>query len=195
MLSLDHMLPLNNTSDHISSAFFEKWKYALEFFEIFSDKFKCSVLVREIKKINFFMVIIMYFFLIGIVSNAPKSFHFRSLCFFFSQQSFCFLSLQRQRIQSCEADTIPKPALRNVQMFLLRTHFWLGTWHHHIWRRCKQSRLLYWMRPDVQKPHGLFGCKLWIFHRKSSFYSIWHWGFFRNNKLNTENYAVSVSIK
>ena len=50
MLSLDRMLLLNNTSDHISSAFFEKLKYALEFFEIFSDKFKCSVLVRQKKK-------------------------------------------------------------------------------------------------------------------------------------------------
>ena len=69
-------------------------------------------------KKKIFMVIIMYFFLIRIVSNAPKSFHFRFLCFFFSQQSFCFLSLQRQRIQSCEADTIPKPAIRNVQMSL-----------------------------------------------------------------------------
>ena len=74
------------------------------------------------------MVIICNFlFLIRIVSNAPKSFHFRSLCLFFSQQSFCFLSLQRQRIQSCEAVTIPKPAKRDVQMFLSRTHFWLET--------------------------------------------------------------------
>ena len=156
MLSLDHMLPLNNTSDHISSAFFEKWKYALEFFEIFSDKFKCSVLVRQNKK-KCFMAIIMHFFLIRIVSNAPKTFHFRSLCLFFSQQSFCFLSLQRQRIQSCEADTIPIPALRNVQMSLLRTQFWCGKWHPNTWGRRKQSALLYWMRPDVQKPHGLFG--------------------------------------
>ena len=74
------------------------------------------------------MVIICNFlFLIRIVSNAPKSFHFRSLCLFFSQQSFCFLSLQRQRIQSCEADTIPKQEKRDVQMFLSRTHFWLET--------------------------------------------------------------------
>ena len=166
------MFPLNNTLGHISSAFFEKWKYAPEFFEIFSDKLKCSVLARQIKKIIFLWLSSCIFFLIRVVSNAPKSFHFRSLCLFFSQQSFCFLSLQRQRIQSCEADTIPKPAIRNVQMFLLRTHFWLGTWHHHIWRRYKQSTLLYWMRPDVQKPHGLFGWKLWIFHRKSSIYSI-----------------------
>ena len=170
--------------------FFEKWKYALEVFEIYSNKFKCSILARQVKK-SFFMVIINNFlFLIRIVSNAPKSFHFRSLCLFFSQQSFCFLSLQRQRIQSCEADTIPKPAIRNVQMFLLRTHFWCRTRYLHITWRKKQSTLLYWMRPDVQKPHGLFRWKLWIFHRKSSFYSIWHWGFFRNNKLNTENYAV-----
>ena len=71
--------------------FFEKWKYALEFFEIYSNKFKCSVLARQVKK-SFFMVIICnYLFLIRIVSNAPKSFHFRSLCLFFSQQSFCFL--------------------------------------------------------------------------------------------------------
>ena len=74
------------------------------------------------------MVIICNFlFLIRIVSNAPKSFHFRSLCLFFSQQSFCFLSLQRQRIQSCEAVTIPKQEKRDVQMFLSRTHFWLET--------------------------------------------------------------------
>ena len=31
MLSLDHMFPLNNNSDLISDAFFEKWKFALEF--------------------------------------------------------------------------------------------------------------------------------------------------------------------
>ena len=142
------------------------------------------------KKIKFFMVIIMNLFLIRIVSNAPKSFHFRFLCLFFSQQSFCFLSLQRQRIQSCEADTIPKPAKSDVQMFLLRTHFWCRTWYLHTWRRCKQSVLLYWMRRDLLQPHGLFGCKLWIFHRKLSFYSIWHWGFLRNNKLNSKNYAV-----
>ena len=104
MLSLDHMLPLNNTS----------------------NKLKCSVLVRQGKKYLFFKVIIMNFFLIRIVSNAPKSFYFR-LCLFFSQQSFCFLSLQHQRIQSCEADTIPKPAIRNVQLFLLRTHVWFRT--------------------------------------------------------------------
>ena len=143
MLSLDHMLPLNDTSDLISSAFFEKWKYALEFFEIYSNKFKCSVLARQVKK-SFFMVIICNFlFLIRIVSNAPKSFHFRSLCLFFSQQSFCFLSLQRQRIQSCEADTIPKQEKRDVQMFLSRTHFWLETWYLHIKCRKKQSIILY----------------------------------------------------
>ena len=148
MLSLDHMLPLNNTSDHISIAFFEKWKYALEFFEIFSNKLKCSVLVRQGKKYLFFKVIIMNFFLIRIVSNAPKSFYFR-LCLFFSQQSFCFLSLQHQRIQSCEADTIPKPAVRNVQLFLLRTHVWFRTWYLHISGRKKQSKLLYWMRQII----------------------------------------------
>ena len=48
------MLPLNNTSDHISSAFFEKWKYALEFFKIFQKKIKCSVLVRQVEKIIFY---------------------------------------------------------------------------------------------------------------------------------------------
>ena len=129
------------------------------------------------------------FFLIRTVSNAPKSFHFR-LCLFFSQQSFRFFSLQHQRIQSCEADTIPKPAKCDVQMFLLRTHFWCRTWYLHIRWREKQSALLYWMRPDVPRPHGLLGWKLRIFHRKLSFYSIWHWGFLRNNKLNSKNYAV-----
>ena len=190
MLSLDHMLPLNNTSDHISSAFFLNWKYALEFIEIFSNKLKCSVPFRQIKKIKFFMVIIMNLFLIRIVSNAPKSFHFRFLCLFFSQQSFRFLSLQHQRIQSSEADTIPKPAKCDVQMFLLRTHFWCRIWYLHIGWREKQSALLYWMRADVPRPHGLLGWKLRIFHRKLSFYSIWHWGFLRNNKLNSKNYAV-----
>ena len=175
--------------------FFEKWKYALEFYEIYSNKFKCSVLARQVKK-SFLMVIICNFlFLIRIVSNAPKSFHFRSLCLFFSQQSFCFLSLQRQRIQSCEADTIPKPAKSDVQMFLLRTHFWCRTWYLHIGWREKQSALLYWMWPDVPRPHGLLGWKLRIFHRKLSFYSIWHWGFLRNNKLNSKNYAVWVSME
>ena len=140
--------------------FFEKWKYALEFFEIYSNKFKCSVLARQVKK-SFFMVIICNFlFLIRIVSNAPKSFHFRSLCLFFSQQSFCFLSLQRQRIQSCEVVTIPKPAKRDVQMFLLRTHFWLETWYLHIKCRKKQSIILYSMRRHVLQPHGLFNRRL-----------------------------------
>ena len=160
MLSLDHMLPLNDTSDLISSAFFEKWKYALEFFEIYSNKFKCSVLARQVKK-SFFMVIICNFlFLIRIVSNAPKSFHFRSLCLFFSQQSFCFLSLQRQRIQSCEAVTIPKQEKRDVQMFLSRTHFWLETWYLHIKCRKKQSIILYQMRWHVLQPHGPFSWRL-----------------------------------
>ena len=160
MLSLDHMLPLNDTSDLISSAFFEKWKYALEFFEIYSNKFKCSVLARQVKK-SFFMVIICNFlFLIRIVSNAPKSFHFRSLCLFFSQQSFCFLSLQRQRIQSCEADTIPKQEKRDVQMFLSRTHFWLETWYLHIKCRKKQSIILYQMRWHVLQPQGPFSWRL-----------------------------------
>ena len=160
MLSLDHMLPLNDTSDLISSAFFEKWKYALEFFEIYSNKFKCSVLARQVKK-SFFMVIICNFlFLTRIVSNAPKSFHFRSLCLFFSQQSFCFLSLQRQRIQSCEAVTIPKQEKRDVQMFLSRTHFWLETWYLHIKCRKKQSIILYQMRWHVLQPQGPFSWRL-----------------------------------
>ena len=140
MFTLDHMLPLNDTSDFISSAFFEKWKYAPEFTEIFSNKLKCSVPFWQIKNKIFFMVIIMNFLLIRTVSNAPKSFHFR-LCLFFSQQSFCFLSLQHQRIQSCEADTIPKPAKCDVQMFLLRTHFWCRTWYLRIKWREKQSDL------------------------------------------------------
>ena len=140
--------------------FFEKWKYALEFFEIYSNKFKCSVLARQVKK-SFFMVIICNFlFLIRIVSNAPKSFHFRSLCLFFSQQSFCFLSLQRQRIQSCEAVTIPKQEKRDVQMFLSRTHFWLETWYLHIKCRKKQSIILYQMRWHVLQPHGPFSWRL-----------------------------------
>ena len=140
--------------------FFEKWKYALEFFEIYSNKFKCSVLARQVKK-SFFMVIICNFlFLIRIVSNAPKSFHFRSLCLFFSQQSFCFLSLQRQRIQSCEADTIPKQEKRDVQMFLSRTHFWLETWYLHIKCRKKQSIILYQMRWHVLQPQGPFSWRL-----------------------------------
>ena len=140
--------------------FFEKWKYALEFFEIYSNKFKCSVLARQVKK-SFFMVIICnYLFLIRIVSNAPKSFHFRSLCLFFSQQSFCFLSLQRQRIQSCEAVTIPKQEKRDVQMFLSRTHFWLETWYLHIKCRKKQSIILYQMRWHVLQPHGPFSWRL-----------------------------------
>ena len=54
MLSLDHMLPLNNTSSHISSDFFEKLKYALEFFEIISDKLQCSVLAWQVKVIIFY---------------------------------------------------------------------------------------------------------------------------------------------
>ena len=154
MLSLDHMLP------YFKCFFFEKWKYALEFFEIYSNKFKCSVLARQVKK-SFLMVIICNFlFLIRIVSNAPKSFHFRSLCLFFSQQSFCFLSLQRQRIQSCEADTIPKQEKRDVQMFLSRTHFWLETWYLHIKCRKKQSIILYSMRRHVLQPHGLFNRRL-----------------------------------
>ena len=140
--------------------FFEKWKYALEVFEIYSNKFKCSVLARQVKK-SFLMVIICNFlFLIRIVSNAPKSFHFRSLCLFFSQQSFCFLSLQRQRIQSCEADTIPKQEKRDVQMFLSRTHFWLETWYLHIKCRKKQSIILYQMRWHVLQPHGPFSWRL-----------------------------------
>ena len=147
-------------------------KICFRVLEIFANKLKCSVLVRQVKKVSFLRLSSWIFFLIRIVSNAPKSFHFRSLCLFFSQQSFRFLSLQRQRIQSCEADTIPIPAIRNVHMFLLRTHFWLGTWHPHIWRRRKQSTFLYWMRPDLLQPRGLFGWKLWIFHRKSLFYSI-----------------------
>ena len=140
--------------------FFEKWKYALEFFEIYFNKFKCSVLARQVKK-SFFMVIICNFlFLIRIVSNAPKSFHFRSLCLFFSQQSFCFLSLQRQRIQSCEAVTIPKQEKRDVQMFLSRTHFWLETWYLHIKCRKKQSIILYQMWWHVLQPHGPFSWRL-----------------------------------
>ena len=140
--------------------FFEKWKYALEVFEIYSNKFKCSILARQVKK-SFFMVIINNFlFLIRIVSNAPKSFHFRSLCLFLSQQSFCFLSLQRQRIQSCEAGPISKQEKRDVQMFLSRTHFWLETWYLHIKCRKKQSIILYQMRWHVLQPHGPFSWRL-----------------------------------
>ena len=140
--------------------FFEKWKYALEFFEIYSNKFKCSVLARQVKKLFFMVIICNFLFLIRIVSNAPKSFHFRSLCLFFSQQSFCFLSLQRQRIQSCEAVTIPKQEKRDVQMFLSRTHFWLETWYLHIKCRKKQSIILYQMRWHVLQPHGPFSWRL-----------------------------------
>ena len=106
--------------------------------------------------------------------------HFRFLWLVIRRQGLFILILQRQRIQSCEAYTIPIPATRYIQMFLLRTPFWFGTWHLRIkWRR-EQPTILYQMWRDVLQPLWLLDWKLRIFYRSKSIYSIWHRGFLRN---------------